>query len=223
MDSKMVFIGGLLCGGLFLAVLFAPELGDKAAKAGIEATRAPTDAETALQRGELSKKEARAVNELKRVGIHVTLADLKAAQNDGPGGGAEALLAEIDTPSYEALNPLDQDRQPHRALCFTRQSTTGVVHDIVYYNDGYFYDMGEMGLSNWIRSGCAQAIRTRASTTSLYVYYQRLLRLVPRDELHKWRRDSVVMELFKACTDDAEKRRKGDMNAVAACRRGSIG
>jgi len=189
-----------------LGLLFLSELHLSGPGPALKSSR--TDAEIALDAGELDTETARDVLALKRAGVHVTLADIEAAKHDAPKSQIYAAIAEIDAPAFEAVNPRDNDHAPHHAICFAIQRETGVAHAIVYYNTTNFYDVSS-GVYGWIRSGCADAVRRSQKTLSETAYMGKILALVPKDESHKWIRTSISGNMYMACGKEVRERFKG--------------
>jgi hypothetical protein len=207
MDRTTILMGVGTAATVCLALLFVTEL--KFSAPAAVARPSKTDAEMALDSGKLDEKTARVVQALKRDGIRLSLAELEAAKNDAPASLGSGTIAEIAKPAYESLNPRDADRARHHAICFSIRRENGIEHDIVYYNTAHFYKMGDMGLYAWIRSGCADAIRTSTQTLSKTAYMGKVLGLVPKDDLHEWIRDSISMNMQMACGDEVRQRFKG--------------
>ncbi|ESQ79498.1 hypothetical protein [Asticcacaulis sp. YBE204] len=191
MDRLTLIIAGGVGVALFGAVLVFPEVKIS--------PRVKTDAEIALAEGRLSKDDARAVQTLREAHIFVTLAQLEAAKTDAAGNGAEARYAAIAPQGYEAVNPRDDDRKPHKALCYSLKTDRFRSHDIVYYNDDHFYQMQNVPLANWIRSGCAEAVAASRDTSSRLTYMRRIGKLVPSTESYRWVRASIDGNAYMIC------------------------
>lgn len=207
MDRKTLVLAAGFAALLFLSVVFFPNVKAPDIKGGFVASQ--TDAEKALDAGELDKQTARDVLALKRAGLHVTLAELDAASHDAPGNRLYGALAEIDQPKFEVLYPRDADHEPHRALCFAIQREGGVSHDIFYYNAANAYDMGDLGLYAWIRSGCAAAIKASTQSQLRSQYLARIMALVPKDPSYDTERSAIGGNLYMVCREETRQNLKG--------------
>jgi hypothetical protein len=203
--TTLIIAAGLFA-FLFLAVVFMPDLKISGAIARPKPMK--TDAELALDNGSLDVETARDVSALERNGVHVTLAQINAANSDAPENWINGAFVEMPKPVFETVNPVDADRDPHKAFCFAIRRETGVVHEIVYYNAGNVYPMGGVSLYGWIRSGCAAAVQASHQTISETNYMGRVLALVPKDQANSSLRRSISGNMYMACGQETKQRLK---------------